>query len=49
MDAIAVIAEHDSMQLERLLTDMTCPIHAYIHQMLVGQQHEHLNSCDTKK
>ncbi len=49
MDDVAIAAEHESMQLERLLTDLTCPIHACIGQVLTAEQHEPNDSRDPNK
>ena len=40
MDDVAVAAEHDNMQLEKLPADVTCPIDACIDQVLIAEQHE---------
>ena len=36
---VAAAAEHQNMQLHRLLVDVTFPVHTCIGQVLIAEQH----------
>lgn len=49
MADVAVAAEHKTMQLDKLPTDVTCPIYTCTGQVLMAEQREPMNSCDRNK